>query len=71
MPRDEHEGEVSGEHDGRHDRGRDGEHEGDNPGRAVEHATRGGDGQRREEREAGCDWVQHEQDGEYLENEIR
>ena len=71
VPPKDHEGKVRGEHDGGHDRGRDGQHERDDPRCGVEHAARGKNGHKREEREAGGDGVQHEQDGESLEDEIR
>lgn len=71
VPRHDDEGEVCGEHDGRHDGRRDGQHEGDDPGCGVEHTARGDYGQDREKGEAGGNGVQHEQDGEGLEDEVR
>ena len=68
---DDNDGQVCGKHDRRHDRGRDGQHEGNDPRQLVVHETRGGDRQEREEREACRNWVQHEQDGEALEDEVR
>lgn len=69
--RHNHEGKICGEHDGGYNCCRDGQHEGDDPGCNVEHTTRGDNGQDREKREASSNGVQHEQDGESLEDEVR
>lgn len=62
---------VCGEHDGRHNCCRDGQYEGDDPGRFVEHTTRGDDRYEREKRETCGNRVEDEQDGESLEDEVR
>jgi hypothetical protein len=69
--RHDDEGKVCGEHDGRNDCRWDGQHEGDYPRRVVVHTTRGDYRQEREKRQAGRDRVQHEQDGENLEDDVR
>lgn len=69
--RHNHKGKICGEHDGGYDCCRDGQHEGNNPGRNVEHTTRGDNRQDCEKREAGGNRVQHKQDGESLEDEVR
>ena len=68
--RHNNEGKVRGEHDGRNDCRWDGQHEGNYPRRVVVHTTRGDYRQDREKRQAGGDRVQHEQDGESLEDEV-
>ena len=71
VSRDNHEGKICGEHDGGYNCRRDGQHEGDDPGRRVEHTTRGDNRQGREKRQAGGNRVEHEQDGENFEDEAR
>ena len=69
--RHEDKGKVCGEHDGRHNCCRDGQHEGDDPRCRVEHTTRGDNRQEREKRQTCGNRVEHEQDGESLEDEVR
>ena len=69
--RDDDESKIRSENDGGDDRGRDGQHKGNDPWRFVVHAARCDDRHKREESEGGGDWVQHEQEGESFENEVR
>ena len=67
---DDDESKVRNECDGGDDRRRDGQHKGDDPGRFVVHTARYDGRDERQKREAGGDWVHHEQDGKTFDNDV-